>query len=84
MNELQEMNTLFDRLFPLLRSITGEGLRETLSILGEYMPLEVESVASGTKVYDWTIPKEWILREAWIKDGMVKTLSMSASVIFTY
>jgi len=68
MTELQNMNTLFDRLFPLLRSITGEGLRETLSILGEYMPLEVESVASGTKVYDWTIPKEWILREAWIKD----------------
>src|SRR5690606_14670942 len=67
MTELQNMNTLFDRLFPLLRSITGEGLRETLSILGEYIPLEVESVASGTKVYDWTIPKEWILRESWIQ-----------------
>jgi len=68
MNELQEMNILFDRLFPILRSITGDGLRETLSILSEYLPLEVEAVKSGKKVYDWTIPQEWVLREAWIKD----------------
>ncbi|GIP19119.1 aminopeptidase [Paenibacillus montaniterrae] len=68
MNEREQMNTLFDRLFPLLRSITGEGLRETLSILSEHVPLEIEEVASGTKVFDWTIPKEWVLREAWIKN----------------
>lgn len=68
MNERKEMDRLFDRLFPLLRSITGEGLRETLAILSEYMPLEIEQVATGTKVFDWTIPKEWVLREAWIKN----------------
>jgi len=68
MNESKEMDLLFDRLYPLLRSITGKGLKDTLAILNEYMPLEIEAVASGTKVFDWTIPKEWVLREAWIKD----------------
>lgn len=66
--ELQQMDTLFDRLFPLLRSITGEGVRQTLSILNEYIPLTIESVKSGTEVFDWTVPKEWVIREAWIKD----------------
>lgn len=74
MNELKEMDILFDRLFPILRSITGEGVRETLSILSEYLPLQVEEVASGTKVFDWTIPKEWVIREAWIKDGTGKEI----------
>lgn len=68
LNEQKEMDALFDRLFPILRSITGAGLRETLSILSEYIPLTVEEVATGTKVFDWTIPPEWVLREAWIKD----------------
>ncbi|HIW34774.1 MAG TPA: DUF4910 domain-containing protein [Candidatus Paenibacillus intestinavium] len=69
MNELQQMDELFDRLFPLFRSITGEGVRQTLDILGEYLPLTVEAVPSGTEVFDWTIPKEWVIREAWIKDS---------------
>lgn len=68
MNELQQMDGLFDRLFPLFRSITGEGVRQTLHILQEYIPLEIESVASGTTVFDWTVPKEWVIHEAWIKD----------------
>lgn len=67
-NELKSMDKLFDRLFPILRSITGEGVRETLNILKEYIPLEIESVKSGTEVFDWTVPKEWAIREAWIKD----------------
>ncbi|MCR8660534.1 DUF4910 domain-containing protein [Paenibacillus endoradicis] len=69
MNELQQMDQLFDRLFPLFRSITGEGVRQTLGILGEYLPLTVEEVPTGTEVFDWTIPKEWVIREAWIKDS---------------
>lgn len=67
-NELVSMETLFDRLFPILRSITGEGVRETLNILKEYIPLKIESVKSGTEVFDWTVPKEWAIREAWIRD----------------
>jgi len=69
MNELEQMDQLFDRLFPLFRSITGEGVRQTLDILGEYLPLTVEEVPTGTEVFDWTIPKEWVIREAWIKDS---------------
>lgn len=69
MNELQQMDQLFDRLFPLFRSITGEGVRQTLQILQEYIPLDIEGVPSGTEVFDWTIPKEWVIREAWIRDA---------------
>jgi aminopeptidase-like protein len=68
MNELKEMDKLFDRLFPIMRSITGEGVRETIRILQEYIPLEMEGIPTGIQVYDWEIPKEWVIREAWIKD----------------
>jgi len=64
--EYAEMDALFDRLFPICRSITGPGLRETLSILGEYLPLDLFGVPSGTQVFDWTIPLEWRIREAWL------------------
>lgn len=47
-NEIAEMDELFDRLFPICRSITGAGLRETLNILSEYIPLENFGVKSGT------------------------------------
>ncbi|WP_248929440.1 DUF4910 domain-containing protein [Paenibacillus hamazuiensis] len=61
------MDELFDRLFPICRSITGPGLRETLSILSEYLPLEQLGEPTGSSVFDWTIPKEWRIREAWVK-----------------
>ena len=61
------MHALATRLFPICRSITGPGLRETLRILGEAAPLELTEVPSGTAVFDWVVPKEWIIREAWIK-----------------
>ncbi|MBW8886717.1 MAG: DUF4910 domain-containing protein [Fibrobacteres bacterium] len=61
------MYALATRLFPICRSITGPGLRETLRILGEGAPLEMIEVPSGTPVFDWVVPKEWIIRDAWIK-----------------
>jgi aminopeptidase-like protein len=64
--EYIEMDALFDRLFPICRSITGPGLRETLSILSEYIPLEIFGIPSGTQVFDWKIPPEWRIREAWL------------------
>lgn len=54
------------RLFPLARSLTGQGLRETLQIIAAELPLAVTEVPSGTKVLDWTVPLEWTVREAWI------------------
>ncbi|QMV44978.1 DUF4910 domain-containing protein [Cohnella cholangitidis] len=62
------MNQLFDRLFPICRSITGEGLRETLSLLSEHLPLEKLAVPTGTQVFDWEVPQEWVIRDAWLKD----------------
>ncbi len=54
-------------LWPLNRSITGEGVRETLKRISEHLPtLEIKSVSSGTKVFDWIIPKEWSVKEAFI------------------
>ncbi len=64
----EEAYGLLRRLFPICRSLTGEGVRETLSILREFIPLEVTEIPSGTRCFDWTIPQEWNIREAWIKD----------------
>lgn len=61
------MDQLFDRLFPICRSITGPGLRETIAVLSEYMPLEQFGVPTGTQVFDWEIPQEWVIRDAWLK-----------------
>ncbi|MBI4022236.1 MAG: DUF4910 domain-containing protein [Candidatus Andersenbacteria bacterium] len=63
-----DMYRLIERLYPLCRSITGEGVRETLRILSEYVPLSVHEVASGTGAFDWTVPEEWTLRSAYIKN----------------
>lgn len=65
-----EMYVLCKRLFPICRSITGNGVRETLNILKEYYPeLKVCEVPTGTKVFDWQIPKEWNIREAYIENS---------------
>ena len=59
---------LANELWPLNRSLTGNGVRETLDILKREMPdLKIFSVPTGYKAYDWVVPKEWIVREAWIK-----------------
>ncbi|MFC9428052.1 DUF4910 domain-containing protein [Streptomyces sp. NPDC056987] len=65
----EEMYALVERLYPLCRSITGDGVRATLDIVGEYVPLEVREVPTGTRVLDWTVPQEWNIRDAYIADG---------------
>ena len=64
--EARQLEAYFDRLWPLLRSLTGEGVRATHDILGELLPLTRFEVPSGTKVLDWTVPREWRVREAYI------------------
>ena len=63
-----EMYSLMERLFPICRSITGDGVRETLNILKEYIPIDIKEVPSGTKVFDWEIPDEWNIKDAYVKD----------------
>ncbi|GHF37270.1 peptidase M28 [Kitasatospora xanthocidica] len=65
----EEMHALVTRLYPICRSITGDGVRATLDIVGEYLPLRVHEVPTGTKVLDWTVPQEWNIRDAYIADG---------------
>ena len=64
-----EMLALVDRLYPICRSITGDGVRETLRHIGELIPLEVHEVASGTAALDWEVPDEWNVRDAWVKNA---------------
>ena len=56
-----------ERLFPICRSITGNGVRETLKILREYIPIKNVEITTGTKVLDWEIPNEWNINDAYIK-----------------
>src|SRR5204862_942827 len=63
------MKELVERLYPVCRSITGNGLRRTLEIIGEQIPLAVSEVPTGTQVLDWTVPREWNIRDAWVKDA---------------
>src|SRR6266849_507806 len=53
-------------LYPICRSITGEGIRQTLRMIGDRIPLQISEVSSGTQVFDWTVPKEWNIRDAYI------------------
>lgn len=62
------MYALAERLFPLNRSITGDGTRKTLAILKEYIPeLVMHEVPSGTQAFDWEVPLEWNVKEAWVE-----------------
>jgi aminopeptidase-like protein len=64
-----ELHSFAAELFPICRSITGEGTRRTLALIQSRIPLEISEVPTGASVFDWTVPKEWNIRDAYIKDG---------------
>jgi aminopeptidase-like protein len=63
------MYQLVAKLYPICRSITGDGFRETLRRIGELIPVEVREVPTDTNVFDWTVPREWNIYDAWVKDA---------------
>jgi aminopeptidase-like protein len=64
MEEAGELSALFDRLFPICRSICGPGIRESLQLLAKEMPLRISGILTGTRVFDWKVPPEWHIRAA--------------------
>ncbi len=65
----EKLYQLISELYPICRSITGNGFRETLKIIHKHIPLEIHEVPTGAKVFDWTIPKEWNIKDAYIKNS---------------
>jgi len=62
------MYNLLKRLFPICRSISGEGVRETLRIIKEIIPINISEISTGEKVFDWIIPDEWNIKDAYVKN----------------
>ena len=65
---LGDIGSYFDRLWPMLRSITGEGVRQTHDLISEVVPLTRIEIPSGTECFDWVVPKEWVVDEAYVVD----------------
>ncbi len=63
----QELHRFAAELYPICRSITGEGIVRTLDMIQDRIPLQISKVATGTSVFDWTVPKEWNIRDAYIR-----------------
>lgn len=63
----QELHGFASELYPICRSITGDGIRRTLALIRERIPLQTTEVPTGTPVFDWTVPREWNIRDAYIK-----------------
>ena len=69
-----KMYNLIEELYPICRSITGNGVRETLEIIKKIIPLDIHELPSNTDVFDWKIPKEWNIRDAYVKDPSGKKI----------
>lgn len=66
----KEMYSLAERMFPICRSISGDGLRKSLRMLGDSVPMRIHEVPTGTKVFDWEIPREWSINDAYVQNSV--------------
>jgi aminopeptidase-like protein len=73
------MYRFMEELFPICRSITGPGIRETLQRIRREVPLSIKEVPSGTRVLDWTVPPEWTIRDAFIARNGRRVVDFQAS-----
>ena len=72
-------------LFPICRSITGPGVRDTLLYIKNIIDdIRIHEVPTGKKVFDWTVPKEWSVNEAWIETAEAIKLSTLKTIIFIW
>jgi aminopeptidase-like protein len=65
----EEIHELCAELYPICRSITGDGVRDTLAVVGSRVPVQIHEVPTGTAVLDWTVPKEWNIRDAYLMNA---------------
>ena len=70
----RQAHALAAELYPIGRSITGDGFRTSLDLLRRFIPIESTEIPTGTNVFDWTVPDEWNLRTAWIKNARGETI----------
>jgi aminopeptidase-like protein len=70
----ERIYALAAELYPICRSITGDGVRATLGLMRRHIDLDVQEVPTGRKILDWTVPKEWNIRAAHIKDAGGNTI----------
>lgn len=68
-NFSDDMYDLMEKMYPICRSITGDGVRESLRIIKNIIPIKINEVSSGTDVFDWTIPKEWNIKDAYVRNS---------------
>lgn len=73
-NIVKEIDNLFEQLFPICRSITGNGVRKSLSILKKITDFQINEISSGTICYDWKVPNEWNITDAYVKDSSGKKI----------
>lgn len=70
------LDNIFNELFPIFRSITGKGYRKSLNIISRYIKFKKLAYPSGKKIFDWVVPKEWVVKEAFIKVGEKKIVDI--------
>ena len=79
----KKINKIFDELFPILRSITGDGYRKSLNILSKHMNFKKLEYKSGKKVFDWVVPKKWVIKDAFI-NFIERKLSITKKITFIF
>ena len=73
-SELKLIRLMLDDLFPITRSLSGPGNRQTLAYLQDIIPLTTSEIPSGGEVFDWMVPEEWRIRGAWIANANGKKI----------
>lgn len=69
LSKKESLYSLVKELYPICRSITGDGVRQSLQIIKKHIPIDIYETPTGTALFDWSVPKEWNIKDAWIKNS---------------